>query len=76
MSSNQGTGEEENPYQIPERAGIEAYISQGGFICLKQEKPHEAEPHVVSIWPSDIPVIISWLQALRAETDATTHGEE
>ena len=66
----------ENPYRIPGRDEIEAYISQGGFICLKQINTHESDPSIVSIWPSDVPMIIGWLQALKAEADAAAQGHE
>lgn len=53
--------------KIETRYGIEAYISEKGFICLKQEDPMQDEDQVIIMDPIDIPVIIKWLQELVEE---------
>ena len=49
------------------RDTIEAYISEGGFICLKQESPMGEDPSIVMMLPHDIPQVVEWLQTLAGE---------
>ena len=49
------------------RPAIEAYISEAGLICLKQEDSLGDEPSIVYMLPTDIPHIVEWLQHLAGE---------
>lgn len=49
------------------RKTIEAYISEGGFICLKQDGFMGEDPSTVMMLPTDIPKIVKWLQQLARE---------
>lgn len=53
--------------KLPGRDTIEAYISEGGFICLKQDNPMGEDPSIISMLPTDIPTVIGWLQHLACE---------
>lgn len=53
--------------KLPGRETIEAYISEGGFICLKQESPMGEDPSIVMMLPHDIPKIVEWLKQLHDE---------
>ena len=53
------------------RETIEAYISDGGFICLKQDGQMGEDPSVVMMLPTDIPQIVKWLQHLAGEFPLT-----
>jgi hypothetical protein len=55
----------ENEMKLLGRETIEAYVSEGGFICLKQESAIGEDPSIVMMLPSDIPTIVQWLQKLR-----------
>jgi len=57
----------ENEMKLPGRETIEAYISEGGFICLKQDSAMGEDPGIVMMLPHDIPTVVSWLQQLAAE---------
>ena len=58
---------ETNKMVLPGRETIEAYISQGGFICLKQEGQYGEDPSVVTMLPHDIPKVVEWLKQLHDE---------
>ena len=45
---------------------IEAYVSDKGFICLKQGDPFEEQ--VVLLTRDQVPVVIGWLRDLLAMT--------
>jgi hypothetical protein len=49
------------------RETIEAYISEGGYICLKQDNSMGEDPGIITMLPQDIPQIIKWLQQLASE---------
>ena len=49
------------------RETIEAYISEGGYICLKQENSMGEDPEIITMLPHDIPHIVKWLQQLANE---------
>ena len=53
--------------KLPGRDAIEAYISKGGFICLKQDHPMGEDPSIVMMLPHDIPAVVAWLQQLAGE---------
>ncbi len=53
--------------KLPGRDTVEAYISEGGFICLMQEGPLFEEPNIVMMLPHDIPKVVKWLQSLAKE---------
>lgn len=57
---------DENELKLPGRDTIEAYISEGGFICLKQDNPM-GDPSIVLMLPTDIPTVVGWLQHLAGE---------
>lgn len=52
------------------RETIEAYVSDGDFICLKQDNNPMEEPSIIAMLPGDIPQIVSWLQQLAREVEA------
>ena len=52
------------------REAIEAYISKGGFICLKQDSRLGEDPSVVMMLPTDIPQVVKWLQQLSGEFES------
>ena len=51
--------------RLPSRAATEAYVSEAGFVCLKQEE--NGEESMVFLHPDDIPTIVSWLEELVPE---------
>ena len=53
--------------KLPGRDTIEAYISEGGFICLKQENQMGEDPSIVMMLPHDIPKVVEWLKQLHNE---------
>lgn len=53
--------------KLPGREAIEAYISEGGYICLKQDNTMGEDPSVVMMLPSDVKTVIKWLQKLEGE---------
>ena len=58
---------DENEMKLLGRETIEAYISEGGFICLKQHSAMGEDPSIVMMLPTDIPTVVSWLQTLAGE---------
>ena len=61
--------------EVPEmkllgREKIEAYISEGGFICLKQDGCLGEDSSIVMMLPTDIPQVIKWLQHLAGEFES------
>ena len=60
-------GEEMPEMKLFGRETIEAYISEGGFICLKQDSPLGEDPSIVMMLPTDIPRVVKWLQQLAGE---------
>ena len=50
--------------KLKSRESVEAYIAEGGYICLKQESMTGEDPLILMMLPDDIPQIISWLQQL------------
>jgi hypothetical protein len=50
--------------KLPGREAIEAYVSDAGYICLKQENSLTQEPSIIVMFKNDIPTIVKWLQAL------------
>lgn len=59
--------ESENEMILPGRETIEAYISKGGLICLKQDHPMGEDPSIITMLPHDIPQIVKWLEHLAGE---------
>ncbi len=57
----------ETEMKLPGRETIEAYISEGGYICLRQEGPLFEDPSIVMMLPHDIPQVVEWLQSLAKE---------
>jgi len=57
----------DNPYSIPARPFLEAYISRRGDICLKQEDNYGADESIIAIEYRDVPKVIEWLESLYAE---------
>lgn len=50
--------------KLPGREAIEAYVSDAGYICLKQENSLTQEPSIIIMFKNDIPTIVKWLKAL------------
>lgn len=67
--------DEENPLRLPGRETIDAYVSDGGFVCLRQEQGMEA-PAIVAMLPTDIPTIVRWLQQLAREAEEVQAGRD
>lgn len=57
----------ETEMKLPGRDTVEAYISEGGFICLMQEGQLLEDPSIVMMLPHDIPQVVGWLQSLAKE---------
>jgi hypothetical protein len=57
----------DNEMKLPGREAIEAYISDAGYICLKQENSLGDEPSVIVMFKNDIPTVVRWLQALAEQ---------
>lgn len=53
--------------KLPGRETLEAYISEGGFICLKQDNSMGEDPSIITMLPTDIQQIVTWLQQLAGE---------
>lgn len=58
------------------RDEIEAYISEGGYICLKQDNPMGEDPSIITMLHHDIPQIIAWLQQLEGEFPLKINASE
>lgn len=55
--------------KLPGRESIEAYISDGGYICLKQENSLGDDPSIIVMFKNDIPTVVKWLQTLAEQMD-------
>ena len=58
---------------LPGRDTIEAYISESGFIALRQEDPtgdQDSHDSVVVMLPEDVPTVVAWPQELAEELKA------
>lgn len=53
----------ETEMKSPAREAIEAYISEEGYICLRQT-PETGDEAIVMLLPHDIPQVVEWLQGL------------
>ena len=49
------------------RDSVEAYPTDGGYICLEQEDPSGGDPSKILLLPSDVPVVVAWLQKLAED---------
>jgi len=58
---------DDNEMTLPGRGEIQAYISEGNFICLKQSDMHDES--IVMMAKTDVPIIIEWLSQLYEEFD-------
>jgi hypothetical protein len=56
----------ESEMVLPGRDTIEAYVSEAGFICLKQSDPLGDQPSIIAMLPHDVPTVVSWLQKLAS----------
>lgn len=64
-----GSTEINEEMRLPGRDAIEAYISQDGMICLKQDDPCSPDPNVVVMLKNDVPTVVQWLQRLAVQLD-------
>jgi hypothetical protein len=48
---------------------IEVYISDKGYVCLKQENPFGDESDVVVMLPVHVPLIVKWLQEAATQVE-------
>jgi hypothetical protein len=62
----------ENKRRLETREAIEAYISENGFICLKQDATADSgDPDsIIAMMPHDVPLIIKWLQDILKEVES------
>lgn len=60
----------ESEMKLPGREEIEAYVSEAGFICLKQQDALGNDPSIIMMFPSDVPVVIGWLKQLAEQEEA------
>ena len=60
--------------KLPGRETLEAYISEGGFICLKQDSSMGEDPSIITMLPTDIQQIVTWLQQLAGEFPLANNG--
>ncbi len=58
---------QETEMKSPGRDAIEAYISEDGYICLRQTAEMGGDT-IVMLLPHDIPQVIEWLQCLAKKT--------
>ncbi len=56
-------------FSMPARDALEAYISEGGFVCLKQTSIYD-DPSIICLELDQIDTVIGWLTALRQEVQA------
>lgn len=56
-----------NEMKILGRNAIEGYVSEAGFICLRQEGGLGDDPSVIVMLPQDVPTVVSWLQELASQ---------
>ncbi len=50
---------------LPPRLELSAYLSEAGYICIKQD--NFGEQSLVALDPESVPTVIQWLQELLEE---------
>jgi len=53
----------ETEMKLPARDATEAYLTQDGYICLRQTA-ETGDDAVIMLLPHDIPQVVEWLQGL------------
>ena len=53
-------------FVMPERDRLEIYISDKGYICIKQSGGHD-EPHVVALFPDQVREAVDMLTWLHTD---------
>lgn len=65
------------PWEIPTRTGVEVYVSQSGFICVKQEDDQHCEGYSIIVLDKElIPKTIEFLQAALDHVNAADQEQE
>jgi len=54
--------------RMERRDAIEAYIGQDGHVCLKQEDSLGHDDIVIALEPSQVPMVVKWLEHLAGES--------
>jgi|JI81BgreenRNA_FD_contig_121_50589_length_1051_multi_2_in_0_out_0_1 hypothetical protein len=62
------------PKRIPPRDAIEVYVSDKGYVCIKQLGA--LEESIVALEPSQVPTVIRWLQGSLPEATELFVGVE
>jgi hypothetical protein len=58
------------------REELQVYVSEKGYICIKQENSLEREPSVVALEPGQVITVIRWLQDALPEAQRLFTGFE
>jgi|GEM_PF-5143378 len=61
--------DDKNEMKLLGRETIEAYISEGGFVCLKQDGYMGEDASIINMLPTDVPVVVAWLQELASRAE-------
>jgi uncharacterized protein YlxW (UPF0749 family) len=56
---------------IPSRDGIAVFVNEGGTISIQQDRPLGDESDIVVVHPSDVQQLIEFLEAAKAEAEAS-----
>ncbi len=69
IAATTGVAMPKTEMKSPGRDAIEAYLSDDGYICLKQTD-ELGDDAIVMLLPHDIPQVIEWLQCLARQFPA------
>jgi hypothetical protein len=53
---------------------VEVYISQKGYVCIKQESMMGQEDSIVMMLPIHVPLVVKWLQEAAAQVEGEPVG--
>ena len=46
--------------RMPSRDAVAVYVSEKGYVCIKQENLHE-DDSIIMLQPDQVPTIMTWL---------------
>ena len=61
------------PRRMEERPALEVYVSEKGYVCIKQERLHD-EDVVVAIEPGQVLAVVQWLKDAQPEAQEIFEG--